>query len=152
MNSIKVIVPVWINGKEETLKSSFDVTSPLNNKVCWSAVDASTQDAIQAVEAARLAFPSWSKVKPHTKQKILFKAADLLEERTADYGAFMMTEMGADLGTVLRWVLPTAIQFLRGIASQLPSILGIVPTPGAEGMSAMVWKEPYGVVLGISPW
>jgi hypothetical protein len=35
---------------------------------------------------------------------------------------------------------------MRDIASHIPTIVGSVPTPQDNGTSAMVWKEPYGVV------
>jgi hypothetical protein len=145
-------VPLWINGKEETPGPTFDVISPQNNKLCWKAASASTEDAIRAVEAAQAAFPSWSKTKPAARQKILFKAADLLEARTAQSGLYMRTEMGTDVGASDYFVLPLSISMLRDIASHIPTITGSVPTLQDNGMSAMVWKEPYGVTLGITPW
>ena len=152
ISSPVLVVPLWINGKQEYLSQSLDVISPSSNEICWKAAAANTADALRAVEAAKATFPSWSKTKPATRQRILFKTADLLEARTAEYGGFMETEMGADRGVTNYFILPTAIKMLRDIASQITSILGSVPIVEDEGTSAMVWKEPYGVVLGISPW
>lgn len=152
MNPQELIVPLWINGKEEFAESTIEVISPLTDTICWKASSASTKDAIRAVEAAQAAFPSWSKTKPALRQKILLKAADILEERTSEYGDFMGTEMGAEKGTSHYWVLPLGIKFLRDLAGRVVTLCGTVPVCEAEGTSGMLWKEPYGAVLGICPW
>lgn len=146
-----LVIPLIIDGKEENGSSTFDVVSATTGEVCWKAASASSEDAIRAVEIAKKAFPSWSKVKPSEKQKLLFKAADLLESRITEYGNIMQTEMGGAVGPVQGWILPTAVSLLRDIASHIPLVTGSVPRVAGEGQSAMIWKEPYGVILGIAP-
>ncbi|ESZ93633.1 hypothetical protein SBOR_5982 [Sclerotinia borealis F-4128] len=148
----ELVIPLIIDGEEENGSGTFDVVSATSGKVCWKAASASSEDAIRAVEVAKKAFPSWSKVKPLVKQKILFKAADLLESRMPEYGNIMQTEMGGAVGPVHDWILPTGVAFLRDIASHIPLVTGSVPTVAGEGQSAMIWKEPYGVILGIGPF
>lgn len=147
----ELVIPLIIGGKEDNGSSTFDVVSATTGKVCWKAASASSEDAIRAVEAAKKAFPSWSKVKPREKQKILFKAADILESRSTEYGNIMQMEMGGAASPVHGFILPTGIAFLRDIASHIPLVTGSVPTVAGEGHSAMIWKEPYGVILGIGP-
>jgi acyl-CoA reductase-like NAD-dependent aldehyde dehydrogenase len=138
------VVPLQINGK--------DIISPSTNNVCWTAASASAKDAVAAVEAAKAAFPSWSSTKPSVRTAILLKVADIMEANIEQYAAYMMTEMGADIGAAQFFVLPLAISMCRDIAGRISSICGSVPTVAAEGQSAMVLREPYGVVLGIVPW
>jgi acyl-CoA reductase-like NAD-dependent aldehyde dehydrogenase len=46
-----------------------------------------------------------------------------------------------------------AVEGCKTIAGLLPAaIRGVVPTPSEEGKSAMVLREPYGVILSIAPW
>ncbi|KAL2870083.1 aldehyde dehydrogenase [Aspergillus lucknowensis] len=146
------IIPLVINGKEEVRPSTFDVISPYTNTTCWSASSASPQDAIRAVEAAEAAFPAWSQTKPALRRDILFKAADILESRLEKNAEFMRTEMGADIGASQFFVVPLAIRMLRDVASRITSICGSVPVVEEEGQSAIVFKEPMGVILGIVPW
>ncbi|CAG8982020.1 hypothetical protein HYALB_00004889 [Hymenoscyphus albidus] len=147
-----VVVPLWINGKEETTFSSFEVTSPSNNEVCWTATSASKDDALRAVSSAEAAFPSWSETKPVLRRDILLETAALLEARTQEYAGFMQTEMGADMGVAAHFVMPLAISQLKDIAGRITSICGSVPVCQEKGRSAIVYKEPYGVTLGICPW
>lgn len=147
-----VSVPLLINGKEEFLPTTFDVISPYTNQTCWTAAAAAPQDAIRAVEAADAAFPAWSQTKPTVRRDVLFKTADILEQRLATNAEYMRTEMGADVGASEGFVIPLAIRMLRDIASRITSICGSVPAVEMEGQSAMVFKEAMGVILGIVPW
>lgn len=145
-------VPFIVNGKEEVTSSTFDVVSPYTNQPCWSAASATPQDAIRAVEAADAAFPAWSQTKPTVRQDLLLKAAELLEQRLEQNAEYMRTEMGADVGASQGFVVPLAIRMLRDVAGRITSICGSVPVVEAEGQSAIVFKEPMGVILGIVPW
>lgn len=145
-------VPSWINGAEETHANTFSVIAPGSGESCWHAASASPVDAVKAADAAAAALPSWRETKPLQRQAILLKAADLMERRADELCDFMQTEMGAD-AFVARWiVLQLGINMMRDCASRAPGICGSVPTVQTPGQSAMVWKEPYGVVLGIVPW
>ncbi|OOF96403.1 hypothetical protein ASPCADRAFT_144825 [Aspergillus carbonarius ITEM 5010] len=146
------IIPLIINGKEEYTESTFDVISPYINQVCWKTASASAQDAIRAVEAAEAAFPSWSQTKPTIRRNILLKAADILESRLEQNSEYMRTEMGADVGASLHFIAPLGIRMLRDIAGRITSICGSVPVVDEEGQSAMIYREPMGVILGIVPW
>jgi acyl-CoA reductase-like NAD-dependent aldehyde dehydrogenase len=148
----KITVPLLIHGEEVVLSSTYDVISPATNDVCWTAVSASPHDAVLAVEAAQSVFPSWSATKPSVRTAILLKAANIMEANIEEYASYMMTEMGADIGAAQFFVLPLAISMCRDIAGRISSICGSVPMVVAEGQSAMVLREPYGVVLGIVPW
>jgi acyl-CoA reductase-like NAD-dependent aldehyde dehydrogenase len=152
MTTKDYVVPLLINGEEITHSSLFDVVTPSTNEVAWKAVSATADDAIKAVEAAQAAFGSWSKTKPSTRTQILLKTADILESNIEEYASYMMTEMGANQGAAYFFVLPLAIAMCREIAGRISSICGSVPVVAAEGQSAMVWKEPYGVTLGIVAW
>lgn len=48
--------------------------------------------------------------------------------------------------------MPLSIRMLRDIAGRITFICGSVPVVEEDGQSAVVYKEPIGVVLGIVPW
>ncbi|KAF9739018.1 hypothetical protein PMIN06_010976 [Paraphaeosphaeria minitans] len=145
-------VPLLIDGQDIHHESTFDVISPGTGEVCWKAVSASADDARKAVESAQAVFPSWSQTKPSTRSAILLKAADIIEKNIGKYADYMMAEMGADRATAQFFVIPLAIAMCRDIAGRISSVCGGVPVVAKEGQSAMVWKEPYGVVLGVVAW
>lgn len=151
-SSTQIFVPLLINGQEERTSETFDVISPYTNEVCWTAAAGQSEDGIRAVEAAEAAFPKWSKTKPTVRRDILLKAADILESRLEELAEIMRTEMGADVGTSQFFVTPLAIRMLRDIAGRITSICGSVPVVEEDGKSAIIFKEPMGVILGIVPW
>lgn len=150
--SSSLVVPLLIDGKEETSASTFDVISPYTNSPCWAAASATPADAIRAVDAADAAFVTWSQTKPTIRRDILLKAADILESRLEENAAIMRTEMGADVGASQGFVVPLSIRMLRDIAGRIASICGSSPVVEEDGQSAIVYKEPMGVILGIVPW
>lgn len=145
-------IPSLIDGKPHFSATTFPVTSPLTSTIIHDVSSASPSDALLAVEAAAKAFPSWSTTKPTTRRDILLKTADILERDLVKNAEIMQQEMGADVGSSQFFVVPLSIRMLRDIAGRITSVCGSVPVVEEEGKSAMVWKEPMGVVLGIVPW
>lgn len=144
-------VPLQINGAEIITKTTFDVVSPLTESAIWKSSSASVEDAINAVNAAQAAFPSWSKKKPSVRREIIHKAADVLARRTDELIGYLKEETGAtdDFG---RFLMVMTVEQLRHAASSTVADAGYIPVCGEEGKSGLVTKEPYGVVLGIAPW
>ncbi|MCJ1291708.1 hypothetical protein MMC34_003253 [Xylographa carneopallida] len=146
------IIPLQINGKEVKTSTTFDVVDPSTGKVIWKSASASKEDAMNAIEAAQAAFPAWSKTKPAKRRNILLKAAEILQSRVEELGGYMMTETGSQTAFATGFNIPTSVEMLKDIAGRIVTIAGSVPVCGEEGTNAIVYKEPYGVVLGIAPW
>ncbi|GAB7356388.1 hypothetical protein MBLNU459_g7168t1 [Dothideomycetes sp. NU459] len=150
-NGAGYTVPLWIDGKEVTTSTTFDVNAPKTEKLLWKSAGANAKDATEAVESSQRAFKSWRKTKPQQIRKIFLKAADIMEERMEELAAYQMEETGAPEFIVKHFNLPTTIELLRDIAGRVSgAVAGSMPV--TEGGSAFVFKEPYGVILGIAPW
>jgi acyl-CoA reductase-like NAD-dependent aldehyde dehydrogenase len=145
-------VPLLINGKEITTKITFPVTSPTSLKQIWHSSSASLEDAGAAIKAAQAAFKEWSKTKPAAKRAIFMKAADIIDARAAELGDYMKLETGATSPFADGLNIPKCADVLRDVAGRLTSIQGTIPSCEQEGTSALIVKEPYGVVLAIAPW
>ncbi|KAF1846165.1 aldehyde dehydrogenase [Cucurbitaria berberidis CBS 394.84] len=145
-------VPLLINGKEVTTTTTFQVVSPVSHKQLWQASSASLEDVKAAVSAAQSAFPAWSKMKPAAKRAIFTKAADIIDARTAELTEIMNSETGSVSAFSEGFIVPKTADMLRDVAGRLGTVMGHVPTCEEEGQSALIVKEPYGVVLGIAPW
>ena len=151
-DSAPQIVPLQINGEEVQTSNTFDVVDPSTGKVLWKSASASKVDAIRAVEAAEAAFPAWSKTKPSARRDIFLKAADILASRTEELSEYMIRETGSLPGYAAGFNVPNAVEMLKDVAGRIITISASVPVCGQEGKSAIVYKEPYGVILGIAPW
>jgi acyl-CoA reductase-like NAD-dependent aldehyde dehydrogenase len=144
-------VPLQINGAEIITPTTFDVIDPATEAIAWKSSSASVEDAIRAAEAAQAAFPAWAKKKPSARREIILKAADIIVRRLDELVGYCQREIAAndDFG---RAILGMAVDTLRQVASLTVTDAGHVPVCEEEGRSALVMKEPYGVVLGIAPW
>ena len=55
--------------------------------------------------------------------------------------------------SVAGFIVPTGIEILRDIAGRiLPALTSSKPVCSQPNRQAIVFKEPYGVILGIAPW
>ncbi|KAH6692632.1 Aldehyde/histidinol dehydrogenase [Plectosphaerella plurivora] len=144
-------VPFFIDGKEVTSESTFDVTSPATGKVTHQCSGASEADAKAAVDAAVKALPAWRRLPPAKRRNYFLKAADIMESRKEELAGYMVEETGG----APSWAdfnLNTTIDLIRDVGGRLATIEGSVVNTASENVSAMVLKEPFGVVLAIAPW
>jgi delta 1-pyrroline-5-carboxylate dehydrogenase len=146
------VIPMQIGGKDVHTSSTFDVISPATGKLLHKCVSATVEDAIKAVEAAEKAFPAWRDTLPGKKRDIFLKAAGILDKRAQELGKYMEDETGAAEFWSSGFNVPVASDGLRDLAGRISSLSGTIPTIANEGRSALIYKEPYGVILGIAPW
>ena len=139
----------WV---EAASGKQFDTLNPATGGVLASVAEGDAEDIDRAVEAARRAFPIWSRVRPFERQAILLRLADLVDRHFEELAALDTLDMGAPitrtLGNRLR-----AVSMLRYYAGQAMAIHGEtieVSLPGEY--AAFTLKEPVGVVGAIIPW
>lgn len=144
-------VSLLIAGESVQSDSKFPVISPVDGSSVWTYSSASVEDAQQAIKAAQTAFPAWAKTPAVERSEILRKAATLYEERKDDLAKYMKLETAADDAFIGFNISATAKQ-LQDVANRATAIQGSFPSLEDDSRSALVLKEPYGVVLGIAPW
>lgn len=144
-------VPFFLDGKQITTETTFEVTSPNNGKSCWKSSSAGEEDALKAVESAEKAFKSWSKTKPAERRDIFLKAAQIFKDKKEEAFIYTNTETGA-VRSMFEFEFGLAYDGILTIAGLIPVVQGSVLNPSEEGKSAIMLREPYGVVLGIAPW
>lgn len=146
------VVPFWLDGNEVYSNSTFDVISPITQKIIYQASSATENDVHKAVLSAQKAFTSWSRTKPRARQDIFLKAAERFKDRTEELRSYSRNETGAD-PAMFAFEHNAAYEMCRSIAGLIqPALESSSPVVDAEGSSAIVMKEPYGVVLAIAPW
>jgi acyl-CoA reductase-like NAD-dependent aldehyde dehydrogenase len=145
-------IPLHINGQDVTTKKTIDVRQPSTGNVIHQASSASVEDALSAVKAAESAFETWASLPANQKRDIFLRAADILEKRIAEVGKWEEDEAGATPFYASGFDAPTAVSGLRDVAGKISGIVGTVPQLSDPKRSAMILKEPYGVVLAIAPW
>lgn len=150
-NGSSYTVPFIINGEERRSDRTFDVVSPATSKVSHQCSSASVGDAEDAVNAAANALPEWRKVPPRERRDIFLKAAGVMEGRRDELVGYMRQETcGAE--SWCNFNVDTAIDFIKDVAGRCGSVEGNIPQTMDPGVTGLVLKEPYGVVLSIAPW
>ena len=144
----------FVNGEfRSEQESTYDYIRPSDQKNLDSIPNASKELVNETVEKAQKAFENseWSSLKPRQRAKILFKWADLIE-KDVDYlskvEAMNSTRLISE--TSQGDVFATA-DTIRYFAEWADKIEGQT-TASSPNVLSLTIKQPYGVVLGITPW
>lgn len=150
-NPLGPVIPLLLDGKEITTEITYDVVSPITSKPLYKSSSASVEDAKRAVESAQAALDSWSQTKPNYRRDIILKVADILL-RDKEILRIIAREETGEVDSMFEFEHNLAVQACKAVAGLISSVRGSVPTMAEEGRSAMVLREPFGVVLSIAPW
>jgi succinate-semialdehyde dehydrogenase/glutarate-semialdehyde dehydrogenase len=104
----------------------------------------------EKLSRAREASRRWRTTPITDRTRVLRHAADLLDERRADYGRLMTREMGKLFGAAKDEAAKCATS-LRFYADRAPEFLANQPV-AVDGERSYVAFEPLGVVLAVMPW
>lgn len=132
-----------------------DVVNPADGSVFASIPLGGAVDMDRAVAAARSAFErrSWSSLMPRTRAAIMWKAADLLEERATEFAELETLDNGKPVTAARTIDIPNCVANLRYWAGWCTKLNGDVPAVDMPGeYIAMSVREPVGVAGIITPW
>lgn len=127
------------------------VEAPGTRETIASIPRGEAEDIERAVRAAAQAFPSWSRVVPRDRGRMLQKIADAMEERIEEMARILAEETGNAIRTQARGEARSAVDIMRyfgGLASELKG----ETIPLGEHVLSYTRREPIGVVGAIIPW
>jgi phenylacetaldehyde dehydrogenase len=138
---------------------TFEVLDPSDNSVLTRAPKGEKEDVDRAVKAARNAFENgpWRKITVSERGKLMWKLADLIEQRTEEFAQLETLDNGKPLSIARAADVPLTVDHFRYYAGMTTKIHGetidiSVPyAPGAEFLDFTL-REPMGVVGQIVPW
>ena len=146
-----------IGGKERFTAEKIEDRSPANTDVLLGIFQkGGAQDAVDALAAARKAFPAWSRLKWQERVALLRKAANLISERIFTISAALSMEVGKNRMESLGDVQETA-DLISYYCDEMERNNGYIVEMGrdplvgysAQNISVM---RPYGTWLVISPF
>ena len=143
--------PIIINNESIETDIKFEVYAPATGELNGYCAGVSVEEAKRAVDNAQAAFPAWSKMKAYERRDLLLKAADIMASRKEELIQYQREETGAGR-PFSEHTFNMGVNFIRDFAARIPTIEGVVPNINREGEGAIVYKEPYGVILSIAPW
>lgn len=132
-------------------KGTFDVEDPATGKILATIADATSEDAIAALDAAHTVQPSWARTPPRERAKILHRAFELVTQRAEDFALLMTLEMGKPLAES-RGEVAYGAEFLRWFSEEAVRDYGRYLTTPEGKNKILVQHKPVGPCLLITPW
>src|SRR5512139_237820 len=146
-----------IGGKDRFTAQKFEDRSPANTDLVLGVFQkGGEQEAVDALAAARKAFPTWSRMKWEDRVALMRKAAELINERIFMISAALSLEVGKNRMESLGDVAETA-DLIRYYCSEMERNDGYVvemehdPLVGYQATNYSIMR-PYGTWLVISPF
>ncbi|VUC25006.1 unnamed protein product [Clonostachys rosea] len=152
-NNDKQVVPLWINGKNVSVKSEalIEIIKPSEDKTIHYAQSANVDDAKAAITAAAEAFKTWSTTSLDHRRKLLLKAAGVLVQRAEEIGKIQTHETSAPPQFGQNFAYGGAAT-IEELAAQITTAFEAT-SPYTDPNSHIVgYRSPIGPVLFISPW
>jgi len=136
----------WRDGAEGTLP----VEDPARGETLCEVADASTEDALAALEAAVEAGPEWAQHPPRERGEILRRAFEAINARADELALLMTLEMGKPIAESKAEITYGA-EFFRWFSEQAVRIDGrYAVSPNGQGR-LLTTKQPVGPCLLITP-
>ena len=140
----------WLDAQDG---ERFDVFNPATGEVIATAPGSKAADAELAVKAARRTFDEgawWPGATPRERGRILLRAAEIVRREHERLAQMEALDSGKPIGDAREDIGEVAFMFeyFGGWATKID---GDAQHLSADAMF-MVWKEPIGVAVGITPW
>jgi aldehyde dehydrogenase (NAD+) len=147
--------PMFIGGKwvDSVSGKTFPTLNPATGEVICQVAEGDKADVDLAVKAARKAFEEgpWPKMTASERGRLLYKLADLIEQRKEELAALESLDNGKPYRDSYNADLPLTIKCYRYYAGWADKIHG--KTIPVEGQYFCYTRhEPVGVVGQIIPW
>jgi succinate-semialdehyde dehydrogenase / glutarate-semialdehyde dehydrogenase len=140
-----------IDGEWITSARTFPVSDPATGAEVATVPDLGPKDAIAAIDAAALAFPTWSAKTAKERAAILRRWFDLITAETESLARLMTTEQGKPLAEA-RAEVAFGAAFIEWFAEEGKRAYGrTIPTTVASKRYLTI-KQPIGVCAAITPW
>ncbi|MFQ5680171.1 MAG: aldehyde dehydrogenase family protein [Gemmatimonadota bacterium] len=142
-----------IDGEWTAGTGHFPDINPATEEVIAEVQEAGPREVDAAVSSAREAVedPAWRHMNPHRRAELLWKLADLVEERAEELARVETLDNGKPTFESYRIDLPFVVQNYRYYAGWADKVMGeTIPVSGP--FLNYTLREPVGVVGAIIPW
>ena len=140
----------WVDARDG---ERFDVFDPATGAVIATAPDSKAVDVEAAIDAARRTFDEgtwWPGTPARERGRIMHRAADIVRREQERLARMESLDSGKPIGEAREDVAEVAFMF-EYFGGWATKIEGDVQQLSPDAMF-MVWKEPMGVAVGITPW
>ncbi|GIN40837.1 NAD-dependent succinate-semialdehyde dehydrogenase [Heyndrickxia oleronia] len=109
------------------------------------------EEALEAVEEAKAAFPSWSKKTARERSTFLYKAYEKMLENKEQLAQILTSEQGKPL-TEARTEIESAASYLLWYAEEANRVYGEIIPSSKVNRRSLVIPQAIGVIAAITPW
>jgi aldehyde dehydrogenase (NAD+) len=146
---------IFIGGEwvKPSTGKAITLVNPNTEQPVGRVAEAVETDMDRAVEAARKAFDAgpWPATPPAERAKYLYRLADALKKREPEIAAAWSAQIGV-LSTVAPFIVGGGAASVSQLASVVESYEFEKPAETQVADTAIVVREPVGVVAAIAPW
>lgn len=146
--SAQYVAGQWRNGRSSRILT---VTNPYDDTELAALQLADAQDLDEAYRSAETAQRAWAAEAPAVRQKVMLRAAALLEERREEIVDWLVKESGSTVGKASMEVA-AAVGITLEAASFPARVHGRISESNNPGKENRIYRRPLGVVGVISPW
>src|SRR5688572_791969 len=138
----------WVDARSG---ETFETINPATEEVIALAANSSADDVDAAVQAAKQAYKEWRLTPAPRRGEILFRVAQVLQERKEDLARLMTQEMGKVLSEA-RGDVQEAIDMAYYMGGEGRRLLGYTAPVEMPNKFGMAIRDPAGMVGLITPW
>ncbi|MGZ4661886.1 MAG: aldehyde dehydrogenase family protein, partial [Arthrobacter sp.] len=146
--TLQYIAGKWREGRSAKILT---VTNPYDDRVLTTIRQASVADVDDAYRAAAAAQTKWAALPPAERQKVMRRAAQILEERREEIVDWLVRESGSTL-LKANIEVSLAVGITQESASFPTRVHGRIFDSNTPNREMRVYRKPIGVVGVISPW
>lgn len=141
----------FINGRYKPSMPGkvIDDVNPSTGEVFAKVHLASVEDIEEAIASAYAASKAWAKTTPREKEAVLFKAAQIFEERSDEIRDILIKESGS-VYSKAAFEINLVADILRTAAGEARRVSGQTFTSNDAGVLSYSIRRPLGVIAGIS--
>jgi succinate-semialdehyde dehydrogenase/glutarate-semialdehyde dehydrogenase len=130
---------------------TLDVLDPSTAEPIGQVASGSTDDAIDAVDAAAAAFPGWAASSPRERSEVLRRGFELMTAEAEDLAELIVLEMGKARGEA-KAEASYAAEFFRWYSGEaLRNEGSLLRAPGGDKHIISI-HQPVGVSVLVTPW
>ncbi|NCU68796.1 MAG: aldehyde dehydrogenase family protein, partial [Candidatus Fonsibacter ubiquis] len=149
-NKSLIINKCYVNGSWVGSEKILKVFNPATGNLISELPNFGKKETANAIDAAEVAFRSWSKLTAHERSKILKKWYDLVIENQDDLAIIMTTEQGKPLSEA-KGEIVYAANFIEWFAEEAKRVYGDVLPDPIKDKRMITLKQPIGVCAAITP-
>ncbi len=139
----------WVTGSAK--KDSLPVLNPATNQMVGQVPNCGAEETLQAIKAAKDAFPTWSRTSSYCRAALLQKFAGSMREQQKDLAHLLTSEQGKPIKEAASEI-NYAADYFEWFGEEAKRLYGETIPASHTYKRLLVQREAVGVCAAITPW